>query len=158
VGGGDSRLVDYLVERGLRCVAVLDVSSSALQRARQRLGPVSSTLAWIEADVTREWSVAPRDIWHDRAVFHFLTTPEDQARYLARLRDVLKVQGSAIIATFALDGPEKCSGLPVARYSSESLAERLGPAFALVDARRHGHDTPWGTTQTFQYSRFLRVQ
>ena len=154
MGGGDSRLVDHLV--GRTCVAVLDVSGAALQRARERLGPASDIPTWIEADVTAEWSVEPRDIWHDRAVFHFLTTPEDQARYVARLRAILKVQGSAIIATFAPDGPEQCNGLPVARYSPESLAERLGPAFALADARRHVQ-TSWGTTQAFQYSRFLRV-
>ena len=155
MGGGDSRLVDHLVGRGLTCVAVLDVSGAALQRARERLGPASDIPTWIEADVTAEWSLEPRDIWHDRAVFHFLTTPEDQGRY--RERRVLKVQGSAIIATFAPEGPEECSGLPVARYSPESLAEHLGPAFALADARRHVHQTPWGTTQAFQYSRFIRV-
>jgi len=139
-------------------VAVLDVSDAALQRARQRLGPAAEIPTWIAADVTAEWSLSPRDIWHDRAAFHFLTTPADQTRYVNQLRATLKMHGAAIIATFAPDGPEKCSGLPVARYSPESLADRLGPAFALADARRHVHQTPSGSTQTFQYSRFIRVQ
>jgi hypothetical protein len=107
--------------------------------------------------VTGEWSLKPMDIWHDRAVFHFLTTAEDQERYLAHLRAVLKVCGSAIIATFAPDGPDRCSGLPVARYSPESLARRLGPGFLLAESRSHTHRTPWGTVQPFQYSRFTRL-
>ena len=157
VGGGDSRLVDTLAARGMDCLAVLDVSGAALQRAQSRLGDAAKVPVWIEADVTGDWTLKPMDIWHDRAVFHFLTTPEDQVRYLAHLQTVLKVRGSAIIATFAPDGPEKCSGLPVARYSPESLAERLGAGFTLLEWRRHVHHTPWGSTQAFQYSRFTRV-
>jgi SAM-dependent methyltransferase len=157
LGGGDSRLVDYLAGQGIDCLAVLDVSGAALQRAQSRLGEAAVVPVWIEADVTGEWTLKPMDIWHDRAVFHFLTAPEDQARYLGHLRAVLKLQGSAIIATFAPDGPEKCSGLPVERYSPESLAERLGAGFALVESKRHVHHTPWGTTQAFQYSRFTRL-
>jgi len=139
------------------CLAVLDVSRTALERARSRLGATASVPVWIEADVTGNWTLEPMDIWHDRAVFHFLTKPGDQARYLSRMRDVLKVRGSAIIATFAPDGPETCSGLPVMRYSPEALARRLGPGFSLADSRRHVHRTPWGTTQAFQYSRFVRT-
>lgn len=157
VGGGDSRLVDYLAARGMDCLAVLDVSGAALQRAQSRLGDTAKLPVWIEADVTGEWTLKPMDIWHDRAVFHFLTALEDQARYLAHLRAVLKVRGSAIIATFAPDGPETCSGLPIARYSPESLAERLGTCFTLLESRRHVHHTPWGSAQAFQYSRFTRV-
>jgi SAM-dependent methyltransferase len=157
VGGGDSRLVDHLAAQGLECLAVLDVSGAALQRAQSRLGEAASVPVWLEADVTGDWTLKPMDIWHDRAVFHFLTTPEDQERYLGHLRAVLKVRGSAVIATFALDGPDRCSGLPVARYSPESLARRLGTGFTLVDSRWHTHLTPWGTAQSFQYSRFIRV-
>ena len=157
VGGGDSRLVDTLAARGMDCLAVLDVSGAALQRAQSRLGDAAKVPVWIEADVTGDWTLKPMDIWHDRAVFHFLTTPEDQVRYLTHLQAVLKVRGSAIIATFAPDGPEKCSGLPVARYSPESLAERLGAGFTLLEWRRHVHHTPWGSTQAFQYSRFTRL-
>lgn len=156
VGGGDSHLVDALAARGLDCLAVLDVSGAALGRARTRLGPAAQIPIWIEADVTREWSLKPMDIWHDRAVFHFLTTADDRVRYKQHLLETLKPGGSAVIATFALDGPEKCSGLPVQRYSPEALADELGPAFALREARTHVHMTPWGSTQSFQYSRLLR--
>lgn len=157
VGGGDSHLVDALAARGLDCLAVLDVSGAALDRAKARLGRAADTPIWIEADVTREWSLKPMDIWHDRAVFHFLTTADDREHYLQHLLDTLKPGGSAVIATFALDGPEKCSGLPVQRYSPEQLAAQLGPAFELREARPHVHTTPWGSTQSFQYSRLARV-
>jgi SAM-dependent methyltransferase len=157
VGGGDSHLVDALAARGLDCLAVLDVSGAALDRAKTRLSPAAQTPIWIEADVTREWSLKPMDIWHDRAVFHFLTAADERARYKQHLLDTLKPGGSAIIATFALDGPEKCSGLPVQRYSPERLAEELGSSFELLDARAHVHTTPWGSTQSFQYSRFART-
>jgi SAM-dependent methyltransferase len=145
-----------LVERGLTCIAVLDVAGASLARARNRLDGNASTVHWIEADVTSEWTWKPVDIWHDRAAFHFLTRREDRDRYRERLREMLKPGGSAIIATFAPEGPEKCSGLPVSRYSPEELASELGHEFALVDSRRHEHTTPWGTTQAFQYSRFKR--
>ncbi len=115
VGGGESRLIDALLAEGLDCLAVLDVSREALDHARARIGTASKSVTWIEADVMDAWSLKPMDIWHDRAVFHFLVTPEDRRRYIAHLRDTLKVNGSAIIATFAPDGPETCSGLPVAR-------------------------------------------
>lgn len=158
VGGGDSRLVDHLVARGLRCVAVLDVSSAALRRARERLGATAAVPAWIEADVTGTWSIDPVDIWHDRAVFHFLTDAADRARYRAHLERTLTPGGYAIIATFALDGPETCSGLPVARYSPETLQEELGPGFELVESVPWTHTTPWGSSQSFQYSRFRRAR
>jgi SAM-dependent methyltransferase len=157
VGGGDSRLVDLLVARGLTCVAVLDIARAALERARARLGEKGSAVNWIEADVTGDWSWKPVDIWHDRAVFHFLTSADDRARYKDRLGRVLTPGGSAIIATFAPEGPEKCSGLPVARYSTESLASELGNQFVLVDSRHHLHRTPSGGTQAFQYSRLRRT-
>jgi hypothetical protein len=133
------------------------VARAALERAQARLGEKASIVKWIEADVTADWSWTPVDIWHDRAVFLFLTTAVDRARYRERVRATLKPGGSAIIATFAPEGPEKCSGLPVARYSPESLASELGDRFVLVDARRHLHTTPWGATQAFQYSRLTRT-
>ena len=157
IGGGDSRLIDALILRGLHCLAVLDIADAAIERARRRLGAAAATPTWIVADVTGDWSLDPMDIWHDRAVFHFLTEPIDRTRYRQHLSDTLKVDGSAIIATFALDGPERCSGLPVARYSPATLAAELGPAFRLVDSKPHVHYTPWGTAQSFQYSRFLRA-
>jgi Methyltransferase domain len=157
IGGGDSRLVDHLIERSVSCLAVLDVSSAALTRAQQRLGPDANRVQWLEYDVTDAWSVSPRDIWHDRAVFHFLTDADDRQHYVQHLRDTLKLSGSAIVATFALDGPEKCTGLPVMRYSPETLAEELGQGFALIESVPHQHQTPWGSIQSFQYSRFVRV-
>ena len=155
IGGGDSRLIDQLAARGLDCLAVLDISGAALERAQARVGPAADALTWIEADVTGDWSLKPMDIWHDRAVFHFLTEPADRLRYVAHLRRTLKCGGSAIVATFALDGPEKCSGLPVCRYSPELLTAELGSEFTLVESVTHLHQTPWGSSQAFQYSRFI---
>jgi uridine phosphorylase len=156
VGGGDSHLVDALASRGLDCLAVLDVSGAALQRAQARLGTLAGAFTWIESDVTAAWSLKPMDIWHDRAVFHFLATAAERATYRAHLLDTVKPGGAVIIATFALDGPERCSGLPVARYSADTLAEELGKEFTLIEARRHEHQTPWGVTQPFVYARFRR--
>jgi len=157
VGGGDSHLVDVLAARGLDCLAVLDVSGAALHRAQARLGAKASIPVWIEADVASDWSLKPMDIWHDRAVFHFLTEPDDRSRYVAHLRQVLKIGGTVIVATFGPDGPEKCSGLPVRRYSPASLATELGPGLALAQAIPHIHATPWGSHQSFLYARFTRT-
>jgi SAM-dependent methyltransferase len=157
VGGGDSRLVDHLAARGLDCLAVLDISGVALARAQARLGPSASIPIWLEADVTGDWSLKPIDIWHDRAVFHFLTAGEDRERYRSHLLQTLKPGGSAIVATFALDGPQRCSGLPVMRYSPESLAAELGPSLTMIESVPHVHETPSGTTQPFVYCRFRRT-
>ncbi|MGH9159106.1 MAG: class I SAM-dependent methyltransferase [Vicinamibacteraceae bacterium] len=156
VGGGDSRLVDHLLARGAACVAVLDISRAALERARHRLGGDASRVRWLVADVTGDWQVQPVDIWHDRAVFHFLTEAGDRARYLAHLRQAVPIGGHVIIATFALDGPERCSGLPVARYSAETLAAQLGSGFALLETLNERHLTPAGTTQSFCWTLFRR--
>ena len=156
VGGGDSRLVDALASRGLDCVAVLDVSSASLQRAKARLGELAGAFTWIESDVTAAWSLEPMDIWHDRAVFHFLTTAEEREQYRAHLLQTVKPGGAVIIATFAPDGPDRCSGLPVARYSADALAAELGPELTLIEAVRHEHHTPWETSQPFVYARFRR--
>jgi len=157
IGGGESRLVDHLIARGMGCLTVLDVSAEALSRAQARLGDAASSVDWIAADVSGPWAARPVDIWHDRAVFHFLTAAEDRDRYRAHLMHTLKPGGTAVIATFALDGPEKCSGLAVARYSPETLGRELGASFELRDARTHTHATPWGTSQSFQYSRWARI-
>ena len=157
VGGGDSRLIDQLVARGLDCLAVLDVSATALARARSRLGHAASVPTWLEADVTGEWSLKPMDIWHDRAVFHFLLSADDRDRYRSRLLGTLKQGGSAIVATFALDGPDTCSGLSVRRYGPETLAVELGPELRLIESVPHVHTTPWGASQPFMYCRFQRL-
>jgi SAM-dependent methyltransferase len=156
VGGGDSRLVDHLAARGMDCLAVLDVSGAALERAQSRLGDAARVPVWIEADVTGDWRLKPMDIWHDRAVFHFLIATHDRERYCRRLSATLKAGGSAIFATFALDGPDRCSGLPVQRYSAETLAAELGEDFELLESLPHVHRTPSGQSQSFVYCRFRR--
>lgn len=156
IGGGASRLVDNLVGRGFEDVTVLDLSEAALEAAKVRLGNRTGQVNWIVADATIWEPQKAYDIWHDRAAFHFLTEDRDRAAYVARLERALKVGGYAIIATFALDGPERCSGLPVVRYDPASLGQTLGHVFELVDARRHAHATPWGSDQSFQFSIFRR--
>ena len=156
IGGGESRLVDALVARGLHCIGVLDVAREALLRAQARLGEQAADVAWIQADVTSMWSWKDVDIWHDRAVFHFLTDARDREKYKERLAEHVKPGGAVIVATFALDGPEKCSGLPVARYDSASLGRTLGTAFKPVHTQRHEHPTPWDSRQIFQFSVFRR--
>ncbi|MBV9976586.1 MAG: class I SAM-dependent methyltransferase [Hyphomicrobiales bacterium] len=157
VGGGASRLVDALLRAWLTDITVLDISSTALAAARKRLGDKASSVKWITADAT-EWEPQRLyDVWHDRAAFHFLIDPNDQAAYLERLRSGVKQGGHVIIGTFALDGPEKCSGLPVARQSAQSLSALLGHEFILVDSRRDAHRTPWKTVQDFQFSLYRRA-
>jgi SAM-dependent methyltransferase len=154
IGGGASRLVDHLIERGFRSITVLDLSDAALVAAKERLGDCASCAEWIVADVTQWEPTTAYDVWHDRAAFHFLTDEADRAAYVARLRRALRIGGHAIIATFALDGPERCSGLAVVRYSPDSLRQTLGSDFSLVASRAHTHATPWGSTQSFQFSAF----
>jgi hypothetical protein len=137
-------------------LTVLDVAGVALERTRQRLGPSAECVRWVESDITDSGLLLrPVDLWHDRAVFHFLTDAVDRRRYVARLGEVLKPGGSAVIATFAVEGPEKCSGLPVARYSPASLNKELGDAFQLAAAFQEEHATPTGGKQLFQWCRFL---
>ena len=157
VGGGASRLVDTLLAKGVGCVCVLDIAEEALVRSQARLGPDGGRVKWIVADVTGQWAAKPVDIWHDRAVFHFLTEASDRANYVMQLRQHLKPGGTAIIATFGPDGPEECSGLPVVRYSPEALAAELGPDLTLVESVPELHQTRSGRTQSFQYSRFLKT-
>jgi SAM-dependent methyltransferase len=156
IGGGASRLVDHLVEQGFEDVTVLDLSDAALKAAKARLGARADRVRWLVADATIWEPARAYDIWHDRAAFHFLTDPSDRAAYIARLGRGLKIGGHAIIATFAHDGPEKCSGLPVARYDSASLGRTLGAMFKLVHTQRHEHATPWDSRQIFQFSVFRR--
>jgi len=158
IGGGASRLADGLVSQGFEDVTVLDLSAAALAAARSRMGDNANRVTWIAADVTIWEPSRTYDVWHDRAAFHFLTDPKDQAAYVARLRRALRPGGHAIIGTFALDGPERCSGLAVSRHDAGSLAATLGGGFELIDARRHEHITPWGTSQRFQFSTFRREQ
>src|SRR5437899_8332041 len=126
IGGGASRLADCLVSQGYQDVSVLDLSAAALASARSRIGDNAKQVTWIAADVTTWEPSRTYDVWHDRAAFHFLTDPKDQAAYMARLRRALRPGGHAIIGTFALDGPERCSGLNVSRHDAGSLAATLG--------------------------------
>ncbi len=154
IGGGASRLVDNLVERGFKDLAVLDLSGAAFEVVKARLGQDAAKVHWMVADVTAWEPQRSYDIWHDRAAFHFLTEEDDRWAYVACLRRAVKPGGYAIIATFAPDGPERCSGLQVARYDPSSLGKILGPAFQLVNTRLSVHATPWGTKQSFQFSVF----
>ena len=152
IGGGASVLVDCLLAQGRSALSVLDVSAAALANSRARLGANAAKVQWIEADV-REFEPPQRyALWHDRAVFHFLTDPADRERYMAAMRRSLKPRAHVVVATFALDGPEKCSGLPVQRYDPATLSRTIGPAFELIAEEAHRHVTPWGATQSFQFS------
>ena len=159
VGGGASRLVDALIEKGFRTVTVLDLSEAALAAAKARIGRrAERQVQWIVADVTVwEPRAAAYDVWHDRAAFHFLTEERDRTAYVARLTKAMKPGGHAIIGTFAPDGPDRCSGLPVARYDAQGLGRVLGDGFELVETLRHEHRTPAGSQQRFQFSLFRRA-
>lgn len=151
IGGGASTLVDALLARGWNDLTVLDIAAPALAAAQARLGAVADMVTWIAADIT-EWQPPRRyDIWHDRAVFHFLTEPGQRAAYIRALHTGLAPGGLIIIATFAPDGPEKCSGLPVERYDAEKLAAVLGAQFRLEASWRDTHLTPWGSEQSFTW-------
>lgn len=156
VGGGASTLVDDLLVRGFADITVLDIAETAMERARKRLGKDADRVRWIAADITQWRPERTWDIWHDRAVFHFLTTPAQQEAYVAALTAATRPGATAIIATFALDGPEKCSGLPVQRYGPEELTARLGPSFSPVSTTREVHRTPAGAGQAFTYGVFRR--
>lgn len=158
IGGGASRLVDALLDGGYRTISVLDLSEKALSVARARLGPRASQVRWIEADVTR-WEPEQRyDLWHDRAAFHFLTDPNDRAAYVERLMRGTSPGAQVIIGTFAFEGPERCSGLPVVRHDANSLKQALGESFELEGTRPYEHRTPWGSFQRFQFSRFSKLR
>src|SRR5687768_13101778 len=152
VGGGASTLVDGLLSAGYSRITVLDLSGAALERARQRLGTVAAQLTWRQDDVlTAAIPATSVDVWHDRAVFHFLTDADDRARYIAQVRRALRPGGAVMVATFAEDGPARCSGLDVRRYSATELHNEFGPEFQLLESRREEHRTPSGALQAFTY-------
>ena len=157
VGGGASNLVDALLERGWQDITVLDIATPALEAARARLGPAADKVQWNVADITDWRPTRMFDVWHDRAVFHFLTDPQQREAYRRALSQCVVVGGLVIIATFALDGPEKCSGLPVQRYDAARLAEELGGTLQLIEGWREEHVTPWGAKQSFNWCAFRRV-
>lgn len=152
VGGGASTLVDDLLERGHSDITVLDLSRNALKATRERLGQRAEQVTWIEGDITAtELPEARYDLWHDRAVFHFLTDEAARQKYVALAEQALKPGGHVIVATFGLEGPEKCSGLDVVRYDPDGLHAEFGSPFAKLDEREESHKTPWGGEQEFIY-------
>jgi 2-polyprenyl-3-methyl-5-hydroxy-6-metoxy-1,4-benzoquinol methylase len=156
VGGGASVLVDCLLDAGYQNVAVLDVSASAIQHAKARLGQRAAAVEWYEADITTFCSPRRFAVWHDRAVFHFLTDAVDRRNYVSILKEILVPNGHLIIATFALTGPLKCSGLDVKRYDAKLLQAEVSDEFALLETHEETHQTPWDTEQKFVYCRFQR--
>lgn len=152
VGGGASTLVDDLLAAGYTDLTVLDLSAAALHAARERLGEREQQVRWIAADITTvELPEARYDIWHDRAVFHFLTEPQDREAYVRTVFHSVKPGGYVIVATFAEDGPLQCSGLPVMRYNADELHDEFGTAFTLLQHRKETHHTPAGAVQQFVY-------
>ncbi len=152
VGGGASTLVDDLLAAGYSALTVLDLSAAAMEAPKTRLGAMAAQVQWLEADVIQV-ALPPHgfEVWHDRAVFHFLTAPEDRAAYVSKVLHAVKPGGHVIIATFAQDGPTQCSGLPVMRYSAPELHAQFGEPFKLVKHETDAHHTPFGTVQQFVY-------
>jgi len=158
IGGGASTLVDDLLTAGYRSITVLDLSVAALAAARARPRMSYASVRWLVADITEV--VLPLhayDVWHDRAVFHFLITPEQRQAYVRAALHAVKPGGHVIVATFADDGPSQCSGLPVMRYHADELAAEFGESFALVQHEKEAHHTPFGTVQQFLYCHFRKI-
>ena len=149
VGGGASRLVDCLLARGYSDISVLDIAPAALDLSRQRLQEQAGNVTWIEQDITRFSAVQKYVVWHDRAVFHFLTNADDRLAYRKVLYQALKPGGYLIIMSFAPDGPQRCSGLNVVRYDADMLQTELGHEMELLETQNHVHRTPWGSDQSF---------
>ncbi|AKV04463.1 hypothetical protein AKJ09_11126 [Labilithrix luteola] len=158
VGGGASRLVDELIDAGYADIVVVDIAAAALAKARARLAERTGRVQWVVSDIAQWQPEAAFDVWHDRAVFHFMVQPEDRDAYLTTMRRALKRGGHAIIATFGSNGPERCSGLVVQRYEPETLEAVLGPDFRRIESMHEEHVTPAGKVQAFQFSLFERVQ
>ncbi len=157
VGGGDSSLADDLLRRGFSDITVLDIAASALHRARERLGDLSGRVRWLETDIlTAELAERRYDVWHDRAAFHFLVDEAARLRYRTQLERSLKSGGHLILATFADDGPKRCSGLQTMQYSAETLTSALGRQFHLLESHKEAHVTPAGKEQRFVYCLFRR--
>ena len=155
-GAGASVLVDTLLSHQYTDITCLDISQQALSISQERLGSKAEQVFWVESEITRYTHTSPVSLWHDRAVFHFLTEPEQQTAYRETLHRNLAEDGHAIIATFAPDGPEKCSGLNIVQYDDAKISEVLGENFVLLDTIKDTHTTPMNTTQSFNYFVFAR--
>lgn len=156
VGGGSSILADYLIWEGYSNLAVLDISGNALARARNRLGDDAKNVEWYENDITDFEAPLQFSLWHDRAVFHFLTAESDRKRYVKTLQNSLKPGGHLIISAFAIGGPDKCSGLDIVQYDDEKLLAELGENFELIEAQGEIHITPAQKEQKFMYFRLIK--
>jgi ubiquinone/menaquinone biosynthesis C-methylase UbiE len=156
VGGGDAKLVDFLLNENFKDITVLDISGKALERARQRLGSNASKVKWIEKDITDFVPDTTFDLWHDRAAFHFMSTTEQVRKYLSIARKAIKPDGYLVIGTFSENGPENCSGLTVHRYSAETLADELSTGFKKLKCVTEDHITPFDTKQNFLFCSFKR--
>lgn len=157
VGGGTSTLADDLYTQGFRSLTVLDISPTAIAQSQERVGMTAKNIRWMIGDVTRyPLPDTTFDIWHDRAVFHFLTEQNDKNAYLKQVLSALKPSGQVIIATFSINGPRNCSGLPVCRYDVSSIQKQFGPAFRLVKSATVAHQTPTGAGQEFFYCSMVR--
>jgi len=157
IGAGASTLVDFLLDAGYRNLTVHDIARGAIEQAQSRLGSRADKITWLERDILTYSTNKPFDIWHDRAVFHFLTNTDDQSNYVHTMFEALKPGAHAIMATFDLNGPEKCSGLDIVRYNPEKLSTVLGDSFQLIETTTENHITPHGSSQNFVYCRFKRV-
>ena len=158
IGAGESTLVDDLLARRYENITVLDVSQTAVDVTKRRLGLLARQVKWIVADITQvQLESFAYDVWHDRAVFHFLTSIEQRAAYVRNVAKAVKPGGHVIVSTFGSEGPTKCSGLEVMRYNAESLHGEFGPRFRLVESSKELHHTPFGTTQQFLYC-YCRVE
>lgn len=152
IGGGESTLVDDLLAKGYVDLGVLDISETALAFTKNRLGDKANQINWYVGDITHhDFGDKQFDLWHDRAVFHFLTTPQSRAAYIQLVKKSVKKGGHVVMATFGPDGPLKCSGLDVVRYSEETLHAEFGESFEPMGSHITRHDTPMGTTQQFLY-------
>jgi len=158
VGGGESTLVDDLLARGYENITILDISQTAIDATQKRLGSVAEQVRWLVADITQvELESSTYDVWHDRAVFHFLTEPEQRMAYIRQVVRAVKPGGHVIVSTFGPEGPTKCSGLEVVRYDAESLHDEFGARFRLEESFKELHQTPFGTTQQFLYC-YCRIE
>lgn len=157
IGGGDSFLVDYLIELGYNQISVLDISAAAIARAKQRLGKQAQLATWIVADITEFDPSEKYDVWHDRAAFHFLTDNEERKRYVQTAHSALRENGAMILGTFSPDGPKKCSGIDIMQYDASDLEEQMSPEFEMLTCTNTNHNTPFNTTQNFTFCRFKKV-
>lgn len=156
VGGGESNLVDHLLLLGYNHLSVLDISQNALNRCKLRLGESGKNIEWIVSDITLFQSEIKYDIWHDRAVFHFLTEPDTISKYKSNLINALNDNGKFIIGTFSDLGPKKCSGLEIKQYTEKTLTDTFSPEFSPIEFQREDHHTPFGTVQNFVFGRFQK--